>query len=328
MGIFSKKGQKKQQNGEFRTRRHGNAAPRSSKETMFSTGSQAFRRSSVLTGTTSERIKASAEERGQLQTARLEAQTIRRKQKRVQRKVLVVLTLAGAAFVLWANAISQYGILYTDDVKNQPNKSQYQQTATEFSQAHLAARFSLSLSAGQLESYLQQKHPEIASVAVKHPPFSKQPVLRISFRQPVLIWQTSKSPQPYFVDSSGKAFAQNVYSNNDSLVKVDDQSGIPAELGNAVVSSRQIGFLGQLVGQVAAQTNKEIRITKITFPQSSTKEVDVNFNDRAYFAKVYLDRSPVEQASEIVASLRYFQQKQFTPSQYLDVRVKDRVFYK
>ena len=233
------------------------------------------------------------------------------------------------AVIAWANTVKNYAIIYTDQsLAVTPSKTTYQQTAQQFTKAHLGARFMISLPREALAKDLMDRHPEIQKVTVKSQLFSRNPQLFVSFRQPVLFWKTSKQEQSYYVDSQGKAFALNVFGKDDLLVKVNDASAIPAELGAAVVSSRQIKFLGVLVGQVQAKSQGKIKVSRITFPASSTKEVNVNFNDKPFFARVYLDRSPEEQASEIITSALYLSQKNIVPAEYIDVRVKDRVFYR
>ena len=312
----------------FNSRRSRTAATPQKQSDLFE-GSKAFRRSSSLTGTTSVRIKVPAEERGQLQTARLEAQKKQHKLRRAKHRLFIVFALIAFGMLAWANTVRNYAIIYSDQsLVAQPNKASYQQTAQQFTKAHFGARFMISLPSEALANDLMSRHPEIQKVTVKSQIFSRNPQLFIAFRQPVLLWKTSKQQQSYYVDSQGKAFDRNVFGKDDSLVKVNDASGIPAELGSAVVSSRQIKFLGVLVGQVQARSDGKVKVNKITFPASSTKEVDVNFNDKSYFARVYLDRLPEEQASELVTSINYFTEKNIAPAEYIDVRVKDRVFYR
>lgn len=313
---------------EFNSRRNRAMVPQQKQSDLFE-GSKAFRRSSSLTGTSSARIKVAAEERGQLQTARMEAQKKHNKQRKIRHRLFVVFGLAVLAVIVWANTVKSYAVIYSDQtLALTPPKAAYQQTAQKFTQAHFAAHFMVSLPREALAKDLMAQHPEIQKVTVKSQMFSRNPQLFIAFRQPVLLWKTSKQQQSYYVDSQGKAFDRNVFGKDDALVKVNDASGIPAELGSAVVSSRQIKFLGVLVGQVQAKSAGKIKVNKITFPASSTKEVDVNFTDKPYFARVYLDRAPEEQASEINTSINYLTQKNITPAEYIDVRVKDRVFYR
>lgn len=327
MKLFKKNPTASRQS-EFNSRRNRGAATPQKQSDLFE-GSKAFRRSSSLTGTTSARIKVPAEERGQLQTARLEAQKKQQKHRRAQHRFSFAFGLVVIALMAWANMVKNYAVIYTDQsLAATPPKVSYQQTAQNFTKAHFAAHFMVSLPREALAKDLMSRHPEIQKVTVKSQLFSRNPQLFVSFRQPVLIWKTSKQQQSYYVDSQGKAFDSNVFGKDDSLVKVNDASGIPAELGSAVVSSRQIKFLGVLVGQVQAKSDGKIRVNKITFPASSTKEVDVNFNDKPYFARVYLDRSPEEQASEAITSINYLAEKNITPAEYIDVRVKDRVFFR
>lgn len=288
-----------------------------------------FRRSATLTGSLSDNVRAGAEERGQLQTTRLEAQAHRRRRRKMLRRMGVLGVIISVAIILYANRISSYQVSFTDNPVHLPDATSYVKTAREFSASSPGNGFGFSLNTAALGEYLVAHHREIQAVKVHRQLFATKPQIEVTLRHPVLIWQTSHDSQAFYVDANGISFSFDAYSNKDAgLVHVNDESGVPAQLGVPVASSRQISFLGQLVGQIATSSDGKITVAKIVFPPSSTKEIDVYLTGRNYFAKVYLDRSGRAQAEELMTAVSTLQQKGKQPSQYIDVRVAERVFYK
>lgn len=204
----------------------------------------------------------------------------------------------------------------------------YITSAKEFAASSFGNQFIPTMNTQKLAAYLMARHKEIASVRVQRRPFSTTPTLALTLRKPVLMWQTKNDAAAFYVDASGTTFSFNAYGNDAELVRINDESGVPAELGVPVASSRQISFLGQLVGQIATSSKGNIKLDKIVFPSSSTKEIDVHLKDRKYFVKVYLERSARAQGEEIVKSIAYLEGKHITPAQYMDVRIPERVYYK
>jgi|GEM_PF-535498 len=287
-----------------------------------------FRRSATLTGSLSDDIKASAEERGHLQSDRVELQAKRQRQRRRSRRLMAVGMILAAMCLLYLNHISSFTIDFAANPAKRPSTTPYVATAKEFAHSGLASQFTPSMNGRELAAYIMARHKEVASVQVSRGLFDKSPHLKLTLRKPVLMWQTKRDPNAFYVDASGTSFAFNGYGTDQSLVRIDDESGVPAELGVPVVSSRQISFLGQLVGQVAQSSKDTVVITRIVFPSTSTKEIDVYLKDRKFFAKVYLERSARAQAEEIVNGLAYFESKKIAPADYIDVRVAERIYYK
>lgn len=288
-----------------------------------------FRRSATLTGSRSEQVKTANEDRSQLQTARLEAQAKRKKQHRRLRRLGVLLCFILFTWTLLANRITSYEVQVADEnISRLPDSRAYIETAKQFAGPDLKNHFTFSLRDKDLSQYLIAKHQEISSVTVERGLFDASPTLRLRMRHPVLIWQTRQDQQAFYVDSNGVTFAHNAFGGDEQLVQVNDQSGVPAELGSPVASSRQIRFLGQFVGQVVQTSEGKITVAKIVFPPSSTKQIDVHLTGRNFYSKVYLERPAKAQAEQLVQTVQYLDSRAITPAEYIDVRIADRIYYK
>lgn len=302
--------------------------PRRHASTRLEEAGAKFRRSATLTGTRSDEIKATAEDRSQLQSARIEAQARRKVRKNLNRRIFIVILLLLAAGIMWLNRVSGYAVTFPGSPAAPPSTSAYIESAKLFRGTKITNQFSPTLDGQALAQFLMARHKEIASVAVRQAFLRSSPSLAITLRQPVLLWQTKKDDKAFYVDGSGTSFATNAYANDKQLVRVNDESGVPAELGAAVVSSRQIRFLGLLVGQVEQSSGGKLKVARIVFPPSSTKQIDVFLTGKPYFVKVYMERPAKAQAEEMVKSITYLTKKGVEPAEYLDVRVAEKTFYK
>ncbi|HSX28142.1 MAG TPA: hypothetical protein VLF60_01690 [Candidatus Saccharimonadales bacterium] len=290
--------------------------------------SNKFRRSATLTGSLSDDVRAGAEERAQLQTARTEAQAKRKKQRRFVRRLITAGIFGLLLLALAMNLVRTSTVTYAGHPSHLPSTTPYSTSAKEFTGSSLGNRLVLTINTAKLGAYIMQQHKEVASVQVDRRVFHSTLDITVTLRKPVLIWQTTHDAQAFYVDANGTSFSVNAYGNDQQLVHVNDESGVPAELGVPVASSRQISFLGQFVGQLAQSSQNKLQVTKIVFPSSSTKEIDVYITGRNYFVKAYLERSARAQAEEAAKGITYLEQKGTVPGSYIDVRTAERVFYK
>ncbi|HEV2413044.1 MAG TPA: hypothetical protein VGS28_04570 [Candidatus Saccharimonadales bacterium] len=303
--------------------------PRRTSQGGVDSGGEVFRRSSTLTGTVSENIPAGAHDRAQLQTPRIEAQQKSRKRRKTAKSAFWIIVLIVAAIAVFLDRVTGYQVVIQNasQLKTIPNIATYEQSAASANNLDLAEHFSATLNPSLIASTLESQHHEIANVVVKKSLFDPHPQVFVTLRQPVLIWKTSHDPQAYYVDSSGVTFTYNAYGNDSKLVQVNDESNVPTTVGSTVTSSQQIAFLGELVGSLQSLSSGSVQLSRVVFPQTSTREIDVYLVGRSFYAKVDLDSSPVQQAGEIVQAVDYLQTHNSLPSQYIDVRVDGRVFY-
>lgn len=286
-----------------------------------------FRRGRSLTGSLVDEISAPAEQKGQLQSARVEAQNKRQKRQYFLRRLASVALIIFGLYGLYAHRVSSFEITFASQLQKKPEGKAYIASAQQFVSQSFGNQFSISLNRAELANYLMQQHTEINNVQIITAPFDATPQIIINLRKPVVIWQTKQDPTPFYVDASGTSFAFDGWGAK-GLVPINDESGATANLGGPVASSRQISFLGQFVGHIAQTSGNKLVINKIVFPPSSTKEVNVYVKDKPYFAKVYLERSPRAQAEAVVKGVKEFEARGVAPAEYMDVRVPEKIFYK
>ena len=170
---------------------------------------------------------------------------------------------------------------------------------------------------------LQKRFPEIASAAVELPLFGETPRLRINIASPTFILNSQGSD--YIVDSQGVAVTKKADAPQIAgLLVVIDQTGFNTQIGRQIISAAEVNFINTLL----AQTKRaKVPIASLTLPPLA-QELDLRTSDQGYFAKFYLGGDALVQSGQFLAARHQFEQANSQPSQYLDVRVPGKIYYK
>lgn len=284
------------------------------------TGGYVFRRSRTLTGTTSPKVVASAESRSQLKTERLKAHELHQLRKRVMRILMAVLVLIGILGYLVASYTRTIVVQYSqpDAVAD---KQLYAKAIDDYFASHPLERFGFALNHKQFAEELSLAYPEIKSIDADRSWYGASESFVLNFRKPILRWDSGG--KTFYVDGQGVAFNHDYFGGQ--YVKVSDQSGIsPTDNGGEIASNRLIAFLGKMVAAVNA--GDKGKVTDIIIP-ASTREIDLKLEGRGYVIKTHTDRDPLGQAQDIIATIKWLDDKNIKP-EYIDVRVAGKAFYK
>jgi hypothetical protein len=279
-----------------------------------------FRRSRTLTGTTSPKVATSNEARSQLKTKRLQVHELHQLRNRILRILCMIVVVVAVLCYIVANYIGNIQLVYTQP-GGKPLTSNYQQSVLGYFDKHPLERFGFTVNAKQLAFGVQAAHPELISVDVDRNWYGGSVQFILSFRRPVLVWETGG--HRFYVDDHGVAFEYDHFGGK--YVSVIDQSGIsPSASGGTVASNHFINFLGKMVGAVNAAGKGSV--TEIVIP-ASTREVDLKLEGRGYPIKTHTDRDPLQQAQDIMTTLKWLDDKNLKP-EYVDVRVSGRAYFK
>lgn len=279
-----------------------------------------FRRSRTLTGTTSPRVTAGAEQRSQLKTARLQVHELHQLRRRIMHILGAIAACIAVLAFLLLNYIASFPVQYLQP-EGKPNTPAYQQTMQQYFVTHPLERFGFSVNRQAFAEYIQQAHPELLSVDIDKSWYGGNATFMLQFRRPLLVWESAG--QRFYVDSQGVAFPYDHFAGK--YVAVSDTSGISPDVsGGSVASNRFINFLGKMVGEV----NKRGRgmVAEVIIP-ASTRQVDLKLQGRGYPIKTHTDRDPLRQAEDIINTLSWLDDKKVTP-EYIDVRVEGKAYFK
>lgn len=197
----------------------------------------------------------------------------------------------------------------------------YKITTTEYMSA-ISARNKITFDEESLVKQLQSRFPEINNVAVELPLLSPVAVVRLDITKPVFILNNSGSL--FIVGDNGRAVTSaKDYASLADLPVVNDETGYRAVLGRQVMSEDGVKFINQLL---AVCKVNGISIQSITLPPIA-QEIRLRAAGDAYFVKLLLSGDANIQTGQYLAARERFENSE-KPSEYLDVRVPGKIYYK
>jgi hypothetical protein len=172
---------------------------------------------------------------------------------------------------------------------------------------------------------LEQKFPEIGSASVVLPLVGQRPIIYIKLTEPSLIVKTPT--QELVVDDQGHALVVAGHGGVSGLdlPVLSDANNLHFKTGSTVLSAQSVNFITSVVDQAAANN---IKTKKLLLP-AGTEELDFYPNHSGYFVKFNLhDNNVRQQVGSYLAVRGYLKGRNDKPSQYIDVRVPGRAYYK
>jgi hypothetical protein len=227
----------------------------------------------------------------------------------------------------WLNNTPKITILGpTSEQELLQNPIIYRQAIIKLLQSSFTNHNKLTLNTENIANVLEQKFPEISSVSIQAPTIGFSPSIYIIPAIPAIL-VSNNSALDYVLTESGIAIAAvNNLSKLASLhlPQLTIQSGAVFHVGQAILSNSDITFVQTVMGQLKAHN---LIINSLTIP-SGTSELDVRISTASYYIKFNLEDNADQQIGTFLAVHKYLVSNNITPTQYIDVRVLGRAFYK
>jgi cell division septal protein FtsQ len=202
------------------------------------------------------------------------------------------------------------------------NQKTYQAAASD-QLSHFNNRNKITFNQQGMAEAMKKQFPEITDVQVELPIFSERPTIRLSVGNPSFI--VTSQGQSYVVNSSGKAIAKTTeLPPVKDLPRIDDQSGYKINTSAQILSSDDVTFINELIAQ---SRRAGVPIASLVLP-AVAQEIDLRTKDQSYFVKFYLGGDSLAETGQFLAARKHFIDTKQPPSQYLDVRVAGKVFFK
>ncbi len=197
----------------------------------------------------------------------------------------------------------------------------YQAIMGKYSSQSLLNRSKLTVDAGKLEAYALATFPEIDAARIVLPIMGRRPALTLHIRTPALLLTTKTSA--LVLDSSGKAVSdtkQLASSAVAGLLTVQDESGLEVHAGDQAVTSETVSFIDNARRQLS---DKSLTVDRLVLP-TIANEVDIYIKGLPYRIKADVSGDARLQIGAFLAT----RESGVNPSEYMDVRVEEKVFYK
>ena len=239
--------------------------------------------------------------------------------------VLLVVVLVSVVFISTLNPVAK--VVMIDDDKNTTIRSEeaYRLKVEEFISGSVINRSKFTFDSAGLVADLKTSFPEVAAATVTLPLMGRRPVIEIQTTRPAFILASESSA--VLVGNNGIALANTNELKGVSklgLRSVNDETGLDIQIGKPALPQEQSQFISIVVEQLEKQN---YRIDSLTIPQSPY-DLHVRLQGQRYFIKFNILEDPKQQAGAFVALQKQLQKDGKTPSEYIDVRVGERVFFK
>ncbi len=222
-------------------------------------------------------------------------------------------------------------LVQTSDAPFMQDSGVYARKASELFDATAANRNKLTVDSSQIAAQLKREFPELQDVSVLLPLFGDQPTIYIRPAEPALM--LSAGSGTFVIDENGRAVAEAATGSSSSMTTlriplVTDQSGIQVKAGSQVLPRSSTVFIRTVVAQLKAQ---KIGIKSLVLPAVAS-ELDVYVLDAPYFVKYNMHDANAQtaalQAGTYAATLKHLAKQGIVPTQYIDVRLEGRAYYK
>lgn len=225
-----------------------------------------------------------------------------------------------------------FGLIYSLIIKPQPqlavNDLSYH--SREDYRLALVSRLSqfknrnkMTLDQRAIEESIKRQFPEVADVSIQLPLVGQSPSVTLAVAAPTFF--LSSEGKSYIVDSTGVAVNRSDQMPHvKDLPLIVDQSGFPVETGVKVLSGSAVGFIQAVLDQ---SKTSQVPIKSLSLP-AAAQELHLRTEDKGYFVKFYLGGDAQTQIGQFLAARQQFSKDKLDPSQYLDVRVHGKIFYK
>lgn len=201
----------------------------------------------------------------------------------------------------------------------------YQNAAQELMDSSWLNRTKLTINTSSLENKFKTRFPELTDVSVIIPLSSRRPIFEIMTAKPSVVMVARNGI--FVIGDKGQAMiklSDVPKRTNLNAPSVTDESDLRVEVGKGALPTPTIVFITELVEQLKA---KNISITSMTLP-AIANELHARIGGQAYFIKFDLEGSAREQAGTYLAVKQKLEADHIMATEYIDVRVDGRAYYK
>lgn len=199
----------------------------------------------------------------------------------------------------------------------------YESAARSLLQSSFWNSSKLTIDTVGLGKQLQQQFPELTEASITIPLLGRQPTLQLMAEQPVLLVNVDGTD--YYVSSAGRAIMRVADATERPAVpRLVDQVGLTAKVGEQLLPRDTVLFTKEVLRQLAA---KQVTVDQLILPPIPN-ELQVRPSGADYYIKFSTLGDARLQAGTYLATVHYLNEKRTNPTEYVDVRVEERAFYK
>lgn len=191
---------------------------------------------------------------------------------------------------------------------------------TKYLKSSLAGKNWLFLDTNSLKGRLQKTFTGQEAIMVEKQ-FPNKLIVKTDEQKSAIVWKTGS--KKYIVSINGRVMSELQGDNNTGLAVLTDGSSLPVDIGNKILSRDFVNFAIKVGDYVKAKSlgPEQIYITE------TTKELLVK-TTAGYEIKFNTEETPDAQLRSLQATLDLLVSQNKQATQYIDLRVPGRAFYK
>ena len=204
-------------------------------------------------------------------------------------------------------------------------KQDYVAASQDILKRNIADKSKITIDSAGFSREMKQRFPELSDVAITLPLMGRRPVVEVVASQPVL--RISSQGQTYLLDAGGKALIKQTDASNIAqtrLFEVKDQSNLPLDVGKGALPKESVTFITTFINQLV-QTG--LAPSEISLPAKAS-ELQVRLKDASYYLKASVMTDPRVAAGQFLAVKKRLEAEGKKPSEYIDVRIEEKVYVK
>ncbi len=206
---------------------------------------------------------------------------------------------------------------------SQESLDDYSQTFKALLSKGVLNRTKLTLDVKGIEKELQKAHPDIESVTVSTPILGSRPEARVTVSPPAFVLY--QQGQGFILSESGYVSLLPEDFGDIDLLSVQDETGEPVEVSKRLIPASHVDFMQSVSYQLKSQ---QMAIETFILPAGQAFELRVRIVGKPYYAKFNLAEDSVLQSGALAATVKQLDEQGKSPSEYVDVRVPGKVYYK
>ncbi|MCA9344371.1 hypothetical protein KC946_00890 [Candidatus Saccharibacteria bacterium] len=240
--------------------------------------------------------------------------------------ILGIIILVAGCLMYISTLSSDARVAVNTDKKSKllHSKQEYQAALTDILEQSVLNKSKLTIDTNKVGQELKKLFPEVNKVNVLLPLAGRRPTVEINTDEVKLIIVSGN--EAYGVGQSGKLLirVKDKPEINQGLPKVQDDAELDSKLGQNILTSQDVAYILNVIEQLEA---KNIAIESITLPQRAA-EMHIKPKGEKYIIKFSFLTDYRIAVGQYLSLRKKLATENISPSEYIDSRVEERIYYK
>jgi len=237
-------------------------------------------------------------------------------------------------FLVIANTTISEAIVKLDtdnsDFANYRSLQEYNTGINIIFSSSIRNKSKFTLNSSSFEAEIRKKFPEVSNAVVVTPLAGRRLQVGLSLDKPLARLQQPKNNSQAVLSSNGSiVIIDTATVINEKFADLPSISipNINYSVGDQILTSDEAGLTRLLISEFDGSAPYRYKINSLEY-DIQKREIRLKFDNVSFFAKLTPERDSREQVGALVSSLKSLTEQGGLPSEYIDVRVDDRVFVK